>query len=205
MRKRPAFIPDKLWFLKLIYIIFCFLFVLIGCKEETAYKIDFIGDSIVAKWDAEEAFPSYAITNLGIGGSGIKYIESLAWKEKGKWVVSLSGTNDLLHFKENETLIKSYADRYLTALENLGAEKVYVISILPREFRNEESLHPTIIKLNGELKRGVESREHMVFVNVFDEFLDGDNIDYDLFEDNLHLTPQGYEILNQALRKKFKK
>ena len=175
--------------------------LLYSCNRVPDKEVIFIGDSIISRWDLEEGFPAFTTINLGIGGSGIKYIESMAHTAGGRTAVILCGTNDLAHLKNNPDNIKAYTLRYIDAVANLDAGKVFVISILPREFQNEDSLLPTITALNLSLSSAINSIPDFYFVDVYDQFIYNNKLDYDLFEDNLHLTPQGYQILNETVRK----
>lgn len=184
-----------------ICLLFCICLLLGNCQDSPGKEIIFIGDSIVARWDIDEAFPAYTVQNYGVGGSGVRYLEEMAGKCANRTAIVLSGTNDLYHLKNNDNKIKDYAARFIRALENLKADNVVVISILPREFHNEDSLLSTIESLNNALAIEISKKSNMRFVDVYPQFLYGEKIDYDLFEDNLHLSPQGYQVLNINLGK----
>ncbi|MDE6558460.1 MAG: hypothetical protein K2K29_01055 [Muribaculaceae bacterium] len=176
-----------------------------ACHDEPHSELLFIGDSIVSRWDLDEAFPTITTYNRGIGGSGIKYLEESEGCGADKTIVVLSGTNDIsTRLKNNESAIKDYTARYISALRNLNADKIFVISVLPREYGGDATFLPTIEMFNSHLEAAISDIDNIRFVNVYRYFLCGETIDYDLFEDNLHLTPQGYQILNLHLRKALK-
>ena len=106
--------------------------MLMSCSTEEDRHLVFIGDSIIARWDLEESFPSYVVENKGISGSGIETIANYANKYNGKDIVVMVGTNDLYDF-DDSTMIE-YAKSYLAQIIETNAKTIYLYSILPRSF-----------------------------------------------------------------------
>lgn len=159
-----------------------------------------IGDSIVARFDADEML-NFAVThNLGISGSGINYLKELRGTQSNHDVVILSGTNDLVKLNDESAMLE-YASDYVETIKALNARKIYLFSILPRRFKNENDFNPRIKQLNGMIYNLVKDDPLFVYMNVYDDFIKDGHIDYDLYSDGLHLSTQGYEILSSTLRK----
>lgn len=90
-------------------------------------------------------------------------------------------------------------------LKRIPYESVVVVSVLPRNlhYNQDEGVNKYIESFN----QGVKARmaldiEGGTFVNVFPFFLDdGYAIKKELFNDGLHPSPAGYEVLSSELKK----
>lgn len=182
-----------------ILVAFAALFLLSSCSDDVKdARLDFVGDSIVARWDLAEYFPSRLVYNYGKSGAGIEYLESLAGRFAGRNVVVMIGTNNNYLFVETDR--EDYARRYVDAITALDAKRVYLYSVLPRDFTSDrDDVNDDIAEFNAVVKRMVESMPAIVYMDVYDDFLHDGNIDFQLYSDKLHLSPYGYEILTKTL------
>ena len=182
-----------------ILVAFAVLFLLSSCSDDVKdARLDFVGDSIVARWDLAEYFPSRLVYNYGKSGAGIEYIESLAGRFAGRNVVVMIGTNNNYLFVEPDR--EDYARRYVDAITALDAKRVYLYSVLPRDFTSDrDDVNDDIAEFNAVVKHIVESMPAIVYMDVYDDFLHDGNIDFQLYSDKLHLSPYGYEILTKTL------
>lgn len=180
----------------LLLIIFC------GCNPNLDKKttLTFVGDSIIARWDLQSSFSSLITYNKGVSGVGISYIESLAGKMVGQNVVVLIGTNDHLMMK-NENDRRVYEQRYIEAVNRMGAKKVYLYEVLPRDFNNEnKSLNEDIESFNKEINAMISDYPNIHYIHVYNYFMDKDGrIIQEYYNDGLHLSNRGYVILSNAL------
>lgn len=182
-----------------ILVAFAVLFLLSSCSDDVKdARLDFVGDSIVARWDLAEYFPSRLVYNYGKSGAGIEYLESLAGRFAGRNVVVMIGTNNNYLFVEPDR--EDYARRYVDAITALDAKRVYLYSVLPRDFTSDrDDVNDDIAEFNAVVKRMVESMPAIVYMDVYDDFLHDGKIDFQLYSDKLHLSPYGYEILTKTL------
>lgn len=182
-----------------ILVAFAVLFLLSSCSDDVKdARLDFVGDSIVARWDLAEYFPSRLVYNYGKSGAGIEYLESLAGRFAGRNVVVMIGTNNNYLFVEPDR--DDYARRYVDAITALDAKRVYLYSVLPRDFTSDrDDVNDDIAEFNAVVKHIVESMPAIVYMDVYDDFLHDGNIDFQLYSDKLHLSPYGYEILTKTL------
>lgn len=163
-------------------------------------KIDFVGDSIVARWDINQDFPSYCVYNYGVGGSGIELLNSYKSKFNGQDVVILSGTNDHNSFVIDRR--NDYAERYISAILSLTNQHIYLFSVLPRDFNGDRpQINNDIEAFNLLIQEYVEDIDRITYLNVYPDFMKGDEIDMKKYSDGLHLNPIGYEVLTQKLLK----
>lgn len=186
-------------YLRDILVAFAALVLMSSCSDDVKdARLDFIGDSIVARWDLAEYFPSRLVYNYGKSGAGIEYIESLAGRFAGRNVVVMIGTNNNYLFVESER--EDYARKYVDAINALDAKRVYLYSVLPRDFTSDrDDVNDDIAEFNAVVKRMVESMPAIVYMDVYDDFLHDGKIDFQLYSDKLHLSPYGYEILTKTL------
>lgn len=56
-----------------------------------------------------------------------------------------------------------------------------------------------IITANEKINEVLKGKQNVFFLNVFDYFLNGNQIEYEYFTDGLHLNSYGYKILSHKL------
>lgn len=169
-------------------------------NDTTTITLDFIGDSIIARWDIDEYFPTWQVYNYGVSGAGIDYIEGNAGRFVGKQVVVVIGTNDINYMAPD--CIEKYTERYMKAIEGLGASKVYLYSLHPRNFSSALSnVNTDVVAFNELIRARVSDVPSIVYLDVYSDFLYEGEPNPRLYYDRLHLNPYGYEILVSALNK----
>lgn len=161
-------------------------------------SINFVGDSIIARWDIDGDFPSYYTHNYGVGGSGLELLNSYNSKFFDTDVVVISGTNDNRNFTNERR--EEYAQKYLNAILALTNKRIYLFSLLPRKIKGDrENLNEEIATFNLLIYDLVQEIERISYINVYDDFMNGKEIDTQYFCDGLHPNLRGYEILTQKL------
>ena len=183
----------------------CFLLACSNEYEET--DLCFIGDSITDLWDLDYYFSEFSIVKLSV--SGAKVQDVLGWDVglcKEKKTVVLIGTNDIGNVTTDSGKIKEKTEnRYIEMLKKVPYESVVVVSILPRNlyYNQNEDVNRYIESFNQGLKaRMALDVDGGTFVDVFSFFLDdGYTIKKELFNDGLHPSPAGYEVLSSELKK----
>jgi len=170
-------------------------------KRDDIESISFIGDSLIARWDTENYFTSYNTLNLGKGGSGVEWIEQHRESLTNQTVVVLTGTNDLKRIGDNEEL-QAYVCRYINAVTRLNARKIILVSVLPknRDVGISENIIQLIRDFNRMIQEQIEQSETIVYCDVFDEFIVGDELNMNLSYDGVHLNSFGYEILTNKVK-----
>lgn len=170
---------------------------LVGCESDNDRMLYFAGDSIAYNWPVEECFPSIITDNRAMRGSGIARIEEQLVEFAGKEVVIIVGTNDLWLAWED---MEAYVERYVAAIENLRASKVYLFPILPRS--SESGLvgqNDFISALNQLIRCQAGLLPEVIYVDVYDEFLYDGGINPAYTVDGLHLSQEGYMVLTDKL------
>ena len=175
------------------------LFFVCACSFDNEERtIAFVGDSVVERWGTQEFFPSRKTSNYGKSGSGISYVESFKGRFIGDDVVIISGTNDLVRIgTSNET---EYVARYVSAVQQIYAERVYLFSIFPRSFMNDpDSINDKIRHINSLIKKNIASTD-IRYIDVFSDLSKGGSIDMQYSYDGLHLNSYGYELICSRLK-----
>mgnify|MGYP000768383890 CR=1 FL=1 len=193
------------FFRKLLFLMFATLSLTAAtsCEnDDYPAELDFVGDSLVARWDLQQSFSSLVTNNYGLSGAGIDYVEGLAGRFPGKTIVVLIGTNNSDLFTSEESR-QQYADRYLAAIKALGASKVYLYQLLPRDFETDrEGINDDIRAFNDIIAARIACDSQFRYLKVFDNFINPHgSIKVEYYNDRLHLSPAGYEILSNELFK----
>ena len=180
--------------------------------DEGDSELCFIGDSITHQWDLDYYFPGYSIKKHAVVGAKVQDIDRWDVSDcEGLTTVILIGTNDIGLIRSGDSNAKSsrsyFAKLFMERARRINAEKLVVVSILPRNYLGEQD---TSVNLNIELQNAVlkdslqSSSLQFTFVNAFPYFLgDGYEIDEDLLYDGLHPSPEGYEVLTRRVREKL--
>lgn len=169
-----------------------------SCEDVENDTYIFIGDSIIARWPLDETFPSQLVYNYGKSGAGISYIAESNHRFIGNEVVVMIGTNDNYYFSSDE--VASYIENYLDAIEKLTDRRIYLFSVLPREFNNDiDGINEKIENFNKKIKELTADHHNITYIDVYNDFMDGHHINYQYYSDGLHLNIYGYEILTSQL------
>lgn len=175
--------------------------LLFSCdKSDDRSTVVFIGDSLVARWDIENNFPIYKISNWGLGGSHIDWVEKHNGALDGKIAVVLIGTNDVNSLPEKQ--LESYSSRYVNAVLGMKADRVILISILPRNCKSDiVNINQRIVELNRLIADKVKDEKTITYCNVFSKFEKDGTLNMNLSYDGIHLNQYGYEILSSEIKK----
>lgn len=168
--------------------------------EPISTPLDFIGDSLVAGWELEKYFPAEEVQNYGKYSARIEYIEECAGNFDGRTVVVQIGTND--NQRMMPEILDWYTNRYMKAIIGLGAKKIYLFSVLPRNLENDTpNVNTLILNFNDRIKEKVKEYPQITYIDVYYDFLIDGKPNPALYSDGLHLMPEAYEIMTAALNK----
>jgi len=177
-------------------IVFIIFFVFLSCTEETSCPYIFIGDSLIDNYDTEKYFPSLYTKNMGVSGYTIQDCQNLRLDCRGYVVVLLVGTNNLRNnFDDN--FITTFIEEYTCLVDNLHADRMVVISLLPRKGYDNVKIK----FLNQFLCSSLSFKNNVIFLDVFDDFMKDNSLNPEYTTDGLHLNYMGYTLLTQHLNK----
>lgn len=183
--------------------------------KEGAERVVFIGNSITIGWltTHPEFFEGKPYVNRGISGqttpqmlvrfrSDVVHIDATA-------VVILAGTNDVAG-NTGPTTLEQIADniKSMTEIARANGVKVILCSVLPAyDYPWRPGLEPNIKipKLNALIKNFADQNE-VFYLDYFSALNNGKNgIDKQYSYDGVHLTLEGYQVLELLLEEALKK
>lgn len=195
-----------------------FAFIGVSCSnsgedsEQSFSELCFIGDSITFLWDLEYYFPGYHIHKHAKNDAKVQDIDNWDVSDcRGMPTFFLMGTNNIgwvsIYYKDAEDVRQEFMELFLQRVISLEASPLWVISILPRHRgkKKQEEINQNIEIQNSLIKNSLDSLgEDFRFIDVFDLFLNGEyRIDSALFNDGLHPSEKGYEILVSEIQKRI--
>ena len=164
--------------------------------------IVFAGSSTIRMWNLTAAFPK--VTNCGFGGSEIRdvthFADRIILKHEPRAIVFYSGDNDLNSRRTPEQVVSDFKALAEVVHNRLPKTRIYFISIKPSLARWKQ--FDAQSKANALVKKLCETDERLGYVDIVPKMLGSDGQPRaELFvKDGLHLSKQGYEILNDAVR-----
>ncbi|WP_397537805.1 GDSL-type esterase/lipase family protein [Rummeliibacillus pycnus] len=169
-------------------------------KESTVM----LGDSMILYNEWAEEFPVEPILNRGIGGDTtiglLKRLETIT-SGQPKRIVLMIGVNDIAKGYSEDQTLKNYDKILSTIKEKSPNTQIIITSVLPvnNELYGYRVRNSQIIKLNEGLQE-LASKHQIPMVNIYDQFLKGDQLDSKYTSDGLHLNGEGYAIWVNALK-----
>lgn len=171
-------------------------------EESKCESVVFIGDSLVRGWKVQNYFSSYNTENVGVLGAKLEDVFNWDIDVTDKTAVFLVGTNNLGGVASvSNNFYVGFVNLYLELIASLDAKQNIVISILPRvPAAHRLTINQEIIRLNAELKSAFSTHENILFLDVYDSFLDeSGSVNSLYFYDGLHLSDKGYDLLSSLL------
>lgn len=179
-------------FREILFLLFVFLTT--ACTTEEQQLTIFAGDSLIRNWDVERYFPYLKTENRGIDGCTLEQCFHQTESDENTSVVLLIGTNNL---KQDTKDIEPLVEEYIRLVDSFQAQRIYCISILPKNnFSNEVTE-----QMNKRLEEELQIKENAVFVNVYNDFYCEGQMNPEYTIDGLHLSAKGYELLTYQLSK----
>ena len=166
----------------------------------------FMGSSSFTMWtDVQDYFPGYRIINRGFGGSTlldqVHFIDDVVFPYSPMQVVIYCGENDLAY--EDTLTGGAVAERFKKLFgmirEGLPGARITYISMKPSPSR--WYMAERLIEGNDDIRRFLETRPNVGFVNVWDAMLNEKGIpEPSIFlDDKLHMNAKGYKIWQKLI------
>lgn len=181
----------------------CLVLLMCSCVNDDKFSaFYFLGDSIIGKWDIQAYFPVYTVYNDGLPGAGIDYIERCKGMYTDKDVVIMIGTNDMRMDLDEKT----YAKRYVKAVNNLHVRKIYVYAIMPRNYETDSpDINNKIEKVNQAIQEQFKiEKQEVHYLDIYTIMLKDGKMNMQYCYDGIHLNDYGYEILRNKLQQSLK-
>lgn len=166
-------------------------------------EVVFVGSSTIRLWDLAAAFPDIKTINRGFGGSEMqdstRFVDRIVVPYSPRTVVVYAGDNDIMGTPSEEIAIQF--ERFVRAVHaRLPQTRIVYIGIKPSLLRWAQV--DRMRQANAMIRAFCERDDRVAFVDVDHAMLGWDEKPRpELFvQDGLHLTPQGYQILNALVR-----
>lgn len=168
----------------------------------------FAGASSIRLWDLGKSFPEWKTVNAGFGGSEVRDSTTFAARiilpHKPKAVVFYAGDNDVANGRKPEQVLEDFAAFAKLVHAELPKTTIHFIAIKPSIARWKQ--FETQKKANAMVKEFCGKDERLGFIDIVPGMLGDDGKPKeDLFvKDGLHLSPKGYELWNDLVKKAVK-
>lgn len=166
-------------------------------------EIVFVGSSTIRLWDLATSFPDLKTINRGFGGSEMadatRYVDRIVLPYNPRLVVVYSGDNDIAGTTSEQIAIAF--ERFVRAVHaKLPQTRIVIIGIKPSILRWAQIDRMRLA--NAMLRAFCERDDRLAYVDVDNALLGWDEKPRrELFVDDLlHLSPQGYQVLNALVR-----
>lgn len=176
--------------------------------EGTEGGIIFYGGSNFVKWTTmEQDLSEFPIYNKSFGGSSDAtrsyYAPRLLYGSNPDMIVFMSSTNDWTDGNGLEEVIEIKQKFYEDTAKNLPDTAIVIMSATPNPLRYFGEYHDGMVACDEWLKAYCEEHENFYFLDCKDALSANDGTEAVAeywIEDQLHLTPEGYEKLAQLMR-----
>lgn len=167
----------------------------------------FIGSSSIGRWhDLEQRLSEYTVIRRGFGGSTfaeiLHYSKDIVLPYRPSKIFLYAGENDLVQGKSVPEIMETIEKIHRQIKQTLPFTTLCIISVKPSI--KLEAYSADIVKLNESIKAYVEKVGCSIhFVDIFHSMLDeqGELKSGIFVSDNLHLSPGGYDIWEDVIRK----
>lgn len=178
-------------------------------KEASSKGTVLFGDSIFELYDVNHFISHDSIYNCGIGGASTDelswFVDEAVIKYQPSKVILHVGTNDLGNTAMNSPRKIAMNIGLMTDIihKNLPECQIYIFSPLPCLESEQDYHHVNGIRCNRFIRDIPtfleEYVDHAEVVHVYDDFMNGDEVNEELYSDALHPNGLGYKIMTKRI------
>ncbi len=162
-------------------------------------SIIFLGDSLTEWFELNKYFPGLAIINEGIAGDTtfgvLQRLEDII-RKPAKKIFLMIGINDVFNDFPEENIIENQQLIIEQIITLAAPAELIVQSLLPvneRMFGSSDPLNQLIRRINNHLQHHCNSNK-VQFLDLYTEFLSGDEMNREYTTDGGHLSKKGYQV-----------
>jgi lysophospholipase L1-like esterase len=166
-----------------------------------------LGDSITEGWrDSPDLWARYCPSALNHGAAWDR-VEHTHWRiangELGHAhpavVVAMIGTNNISRGDPPDAIAAGVRALLAAIRDRLPDARILLLGVLPR---SPATMMPVVRELNRRLAELAGDR--VCFLDVGDRFLVDGEVDLSLLPDGVHPSPEGYEVLGEAIESRVR-
>ena len=177
--------------------------------ESPQGSIMFVGSSSIRLWNVKEAFPEFATSNHGFGGSqmadSVYFFERIVAPVKPSVIVVYAGDNDIAQKKTPQVVADDFTQFAEKVKKQLpDCRKVIYLAIKPSVKR--WALAENIKATNQLIQTRCEKDDRLQFLDVWTPMLDAGGLPRPelLLKDGLYMSPEGPLTRNRTLEPALK-
>lgn len=170
----------------------------------------FVGSSSIGWWRSLQTdFPHLRVLNRGIGGVGIddmtRYADRLVIPYRPRRIVFYGGDNDLAYGSSPRQVLAGVKAFVTRVRRDLPGVEIAFLAIKPSPARTH--LLAKTREANARIRRYAAEEEGLSFIDVYTPMLDTRGTPRrELYRaDGLHLSPAGYEVWAEVVRRGLKR
>lgn len=169
------------------------------------HSILFVGSSSIRGWNLKKSFPHWTTVNRGFGGSqladSVQFIDRIVLNHKPNAIVLYAGDNDINAGKSPERVFADFTEFVAITQKELPKTSIHFIAIKPSIKR--WNLREKNRRANKLIQSYCELNDKLFFVDIDTPMLQSDGtLAPDWFaKDGLHLSPKGYSLWAEKVKK----
>jgi hypothetical protein len=158
----------------------------------------FAGSSSIRLWDVSKSFPNLPAANVGFGGSEIRdctfFAERLVTRHEPTTVVFYAGDNDIANGRTATQVAYDFTAFTKAVHDKLPKCRIHFIAVKASPKR--WNMYAVQQKANELVRKACAADDRLAYVDVVTPMLgaDGKPVPELFVQDQLHLSPKGYEI-----------
>lgn len=173
-------------------------------KKPPEDAIFFVGSSSIVRWDVAQAFPKLPVVKVGFGGSEIRdatlFAKRIIVPYRPKRIVFYAGDNDLGAKRTPQQVFTDFEAFVKLIHSELPKTEIVFLTIKPSPKRL--ALIEKQKEANALVKKLCDSDARLRYLDLFTPMLDAEGKPKPglYAKDELHLSPEGYDLWNERVR-----
>lgn len=175
-----------------------------NCLNQLNVKSDivFIGDSLVANGQFQDAFPDVSVCNLGSYGDRIVNVRSristVSSLHPSK-IFICCGVNSLA-CRNLKTCKYQYKKLVTECAKQIPNAKIFICSVLPVANVKKPYCDNSKIRNFNQYLRSLSQSNKLTFIDLYSAYAQNDFLPKKYTQDGLHLTPSSYAVWYKLIR-----
>jgi lysophospholipase L1-like esterase len=169
----------------------------------------FVGSSSIVRWDVAKSFPKLPVVKVGFGGSEVRdstlFARRIIVPHRPKRIVFYAGDNDLGAKRTPQQVLADFEAFVKLIHSELPKTEIVFLTIKPSPKRI--ALLEKQKEANALIKKFCDSDNRLRYLDLFTPMLDSEGKPKPglYAKDELHLSPEGYDLWNERVQEVISK